>query len=237
VRAGQGDRQFDQPEGGRGQVPGTGARVPGLWRGGGGDGLRQAGPGRHRQAQDRDLRAGLSSADGESRFPARGHHLRPQHLRGGDGHRGARQLRRRLHRGDAGDQADPALRSGLRRGLQRLLQLPRQRAGAPGDPLGVPVPRGRGRHGHGHRQRRRVAALRRHRPSATRGGRGRDPEPPPQGRRQRHRAAGRAGPDLQGRQGPGQGPGPGLALAAGGRAAEPRPGARKPGSPPSGRCT
>ena len=37
------------------------------------------------------------------RLPARGHHLRPEHLRGRDRHRGAQQLRRRLHRGDALD--------------------------------------------------------------------------------------------------------------------------------------
>jgi 5-methyltetrahydrofolate--homocysteine methyltransferase len=38
------------------------------------------------------------------RLPARGHHLRSEHLRGRDRHRGAQQLRRRLHRGDARDQ-------------------------------------------------------------------------------------------------------------------------------------
>ena len=36
-------------------------------------------------------------------FPPRGHHLRSQHLRGRHRHRGAQQLRRRLHRGDALD--------------------------------------------------------------------------------------------------------------------------------------
>jgi 5-methyltetrahydrofolate--homocysteine methyltransferase len=35
------------------------------------------------------------------RLPARGHHLRPQHPRRRDRHRGAQRLRRRLHRGDA----------------------------------------------------------------------------------------------------------------------------------------
>ena len=35
VRPGQVDRQFDQHEGGRGQVPRTGQALPALWRGGG----------------------------------------------------------------------------------------------------------------------------------------------------------------------------------------------------------
>ena len=50
---------------------------------------------------------------------------------------------RRLHRGDARDQADAAVRPRLGRGLQRVVRLPRQRAGARGDPLGVPLPRHR----------------------------------------------------------------------------------------------
>ena len=58
-----------------------------------------------------------------------------------------------------GHQGHPALRPDLGRGVERLVQLPRQRAGAPGDPLGLPVPRHRRRHGHGHRQRRRPAGL------------------------------------------------------------------------------
>ena len=94
------------------------------------------------------------------------------------GHGGARQLRGRLHRGDAGDQAAAALCAGLGRRLQHLVRLPRQRAGAPGDARGVPLPRHRRRHGHGHRQRRRAAGLRRDRAGAARGGRGRDPQPP-----------------------------------------------------------
>ena len=52
-------------------------------------------------AQGGDLRARLSSADGGDRLPGRGHHLRPQHLRRRHRDRGAQQLRRRLHRGDA----------------------------------------------------------------------------------------------------------------------------------------
>ena len=41
-------------------------------------------------------------------FPPRGHHLRSQHLRGRDRHRGAQRLRRRLHRGRAADPREPA---------------------------------------------------------------------------------------------------------------------------------
>ena len=51
-------------------------------------------------AQGRDLRARLPPAGGAGRRAARGHHLRPQHLRGRHRHRGAQPLRHRLHRGD-----------------------------------------------------------------------------------------------------------------------------------------
>ena len=93
-------------------------------------------------------------------LPARGHHLRPQRLRGRDGHRGARDVRPGLHRGHPLDQAEPARRQGLRRHLQRQLLVPRQQPGARGDPRGVPLPRDRGRPRHGHRQRRRAGRLR-----------------------------------------------------------------------------
>ena len=112
------------------------------------------------------------------RLPGRGHHLRSQHLRRRDRHRGAQQLRRRLHRGDARDQAALPARQDLGRRLQPLLLLPRQRAGAQGDALGVPVPRHPGRHGHGHRQCRPARGLRPDPARAARGLRGRDPQPP-----------------------------------------------------------
>jgi hypothetical protein len=54
-----------------------------------------------------------------------------------------------------------ALCADLRRRLQRLVLVPRQRSGARGDPFGVPLPRHPGRHGHGHRQRRAAGHLRR----------------------------------------------------------------------------
>ena len=56
------------------------------------------------------------------------------------------------------------LRAHLGRRVEPLVLLPRQRARARGDALGVPLPRHPGRHGHGHRQRRPARGLRRHRP-------------------------------------------------------------------------
>ena len=105
-----------------------------------------------------DLRAGLPDPRRGGRLPGRGHHLRPQRLRRRDRHRGARDVRRGLHRGHPLDQAEPARRPGLRRHLQRQLLLPRQQPGARGDPRRLPVPRDRGRPRHGHRQRRRAGA-------------------------------------------------------------------------------
>ena len=60
------------------------------------------------------------------RLPARGHHLRSEHLRGRDRHRGAQRLRRRLHRGGALDPGEPAGRAHLRRRLEPLVRVPRQ---------------------------------------------------------------------------------------------------------------
>ena len=142
-------------------------------------GLRRAGPGRHAGAQGRDLHPRLPAADRGGRLPARGHRLRPQHLRHRHRHRGARQLRRRLHRGDAADHRDPAPRARLGRRLQPLLLVPRQRAGARGDARGLPLPRHPRRHGHGHRQRRAARGLRLDRARAARGLRGRRAQPPP----------------------------------------------------------
>ena len=104
MRAGQGDRQLDQHEGGRGGLPRARAQGAALRRRRRGDGVRRAGPGRHHRAQGGDLRARLQAADREGRLSARGHHLRSQHLRGRHRHRGAQRLRHRLHRGDAPDQ-------------------------------------------------------------------------------------------------------------------------------------
>ncbi len=92
-------------------------------------------------------------------FPPGGHHLRPEYLRGRDRHRGAQQLRRRLHRGDARDHRGTAACPRLRRRVEPLLFLPRQRAGARGDARHLPLSRDPGRHGHGHRQCRTARRL------------------------------------------------------------------------------
>jgi 5-methyltetrahydrofolate--homocysteine methyltransferase len=49
---GQERRQLDQPEGGRGELLSARRGWRALRRGGGGDGLRRAGPGRHLGAQE-----------------------------------------------------------------------------------------------------------------------------------------------------------------------------------------
>ena len=120
-------------------------------------------------------------------FPAEDIIFDPNIFAAGHRHRGARQLRRRLHRGHPLDQAEPARRAGVRRRVQRVVLLPRQQRRARGDPRGLPLPRDRRRHGHGHRQRRRARRLRPGRPAAARAHRGRHPQPPPR----RHRAAAR----------------------------------------------
>ena len=113
--------------------------------------------------QDPHLRARLPHPRRRARLPARGHHLRPEHPHRRDRHGGAQQLRRRLHRGDALDQGQPAARQGQRRRLEHLVQLPRQQRRARGHALGLPLPRHRRRPGHGHRQRRHARGLRRDR--------------------------------------------------------------------------
>ena len=101
----------------------------------------EAGPGRHQGAQGRDLHPRLQAPDRTGRLSARGHHLRPQRLRGRHRHRGAQQLRRRLHRGDRRDHRDAAACPYFRRRLEPVLLVSRQRAGARGHARGVPLPR------------------------------------------------------------------------------------------------
>jgi hypothetical protein len=79
----------------------------------------------------------------------RGHHLRPEHLCHRDRHRGARQLRRRVHRGDTLDQGQPARRQGLGRRVQRQLSRSAATTRCAKRSTRVPVPRDPGRHGHG----------------------------------------------------------------------------------------
>ena len=104
-------------------------RAP-LRRGRGGDGVRRdrARPTRS-SARSRSASAPTTSWSNKVGFPPRRHHLRSEHLRDRDRHRGAQRLRRRLHRGDARRSAQqlPA-RPRLRRRLQPVVLVPRQRA-------------------------------------------------------------------------------------------------------------
>ena len=152
MRAGQAGRQLDLDEGRRGEVHPRGQDRPPPRRGCRSDGVRRGRPGRHVQAQDRDLQARLRHPGRPRRLPAGRHHLRSEYFCDRDRHRGAQQLRRRLHRGDALDPQEPAGRAHLGRRLEPVVLVPRQRAGARGHALGVPVSRHQGRHGHGHRQ-------------------------------------------------------------------------------------
>ena len=72
------------------------------------------------RAQGRDLQARLRHPGQQGRLPAAGHHLRSQHLRGRDRHRGAQRLRRRLHRGRAADPRRPAACSHVSGGVSNL---------------------------------------------------------------------------------------------------------------------
>ena len=64
-------------------------------------------------------------------------------------------------------------RAGQRRRQQRLVLVPRQRSGARGHALGLPVPRDPRRHDDGHRQRGSAGDLRGHRAGTARTRRGR----------------------------------------------------------------
>ncbi len=161
------------------------------------DGVRRDGPGGHEGAQGRYLHPRLQAPDRGSRLSARGHHLRSEHFRDRDRHRGTQQLRGRLHRGDARHQGNAAALPYLGRRLERLVLVPRQRDRAPGDPFGVPVSCDQGRHGHGHRQCGRDADLRRPRFRTAGARRGRRAQPP----RRRHGASARNCGTLQGQEG------------------------------------
>ena len=180
------------------------------------DGVRRAGAGGHGRPQDRDQRARVPAADAGSRLRPVGHHLRPEHPGDRDRDGRAQRLRQGVHRRDARDQASLSRREGIGRRLQPVLLVPRERAGAPGDPLRVPVPRARGRPGHGHRQRRTAPRVRRHPegPAGTRRGHHLQPAS------RRDRADGDVRRDRQGRRrrpraGPvvARGTGPGAAVA------------------------
>ena len=195
------------------------------------------------RAQGGDLRPRLRPAHPAGRVRARGHHLRPQRARGGDRHRRAQRLRQGVHRRAAADQAALPGRADQRRHLQPVVLVPRQRRGARGHALGVPVPRRARRAGHGHRQRRAARRLPGHPGRPAGAGRGRAVRPAAR----RHRPAGRVRRD-------GHGPGdrphgrPGLARGTGGRSASrtrsstasstsSRPTPRRRGSRPRGPST
>jgi 5-methyltetrahydrofolate--homocysteine methyltransferase len=67
VRAGQGRRQLDQPQGRRGRLPREGPHCPALRSSGRRHGVRRDRAGRHRRAQGLDLPARLQAADGSGR--------------------------------------------------------------------------------------------------------------------------------------------------------------------------
>ena len=97
---GRGRRELDLAQGGRGRVPAPGAAVPPVRRVRRRDGVRRAGPGRHRRAADRGADPRPRAAHRAGGVRDRRDHPRPQHLRDRDGHGGARGLRARLLRGD-----------------------------------------------------------------------------------------------------------------------------------------
>ena len=231
LRAGQGDRQLHQPEGGRGGLPPAGAHLPALRRRRGGHGLRRARPGGHRRPPPRDLRTGLAHPRGGGRIRPGRPDLRSQHPHRGHGHGGTRRVRPGLPRIPA--PAAPSLPRGQAVGgrEQRLLLLPRQRHRAPGHALGPALPRDPGGPGHGHRQRRPAGPVRGHplRLARARGGRAAGPavrrHGPPAGLRRGTEA--RGGPPPGARRG-------GLAPGAAGAAPGPRPAPRTHGVPRGG---
>ena len=170
MRPGQGDRQLDLAEGGRGRRSSHQARLcRALRRRRRRHGLRRAGPGRHASsARSRSAPAPTRILTEEVGFPpediifdpnifAIATGIEEHNNYGVDFIEATRRIKR-----------DAAARPHLGRRLERVVLLPRQRAGARGDARGVPLPRHPGRHGHGHRQRRPARRLRRHRPGAAR---------------------------------------------------------------------
>ena len=166
--AGQGRRQLHLAQGRRGGVPAAGdARAP-LRRRGHRHGVRRAGAGRHGRAQGRDLRARVPHPDRAGRLPAArtssSTRTSSPSRTGIEEHDG---YARRLHRGDARDQArrcrtrrSPAACATCRfsfRGNERV------REAIHAVFLYHAI---RGGHGHGHRQRRPARRLRGHRARA-----------------------------------------------------------------------
>ena len=120
MRAGQGDRQLDQPQGGRGRVPRAGAARPPLRRGGRRDGVRRAGPGRHRRATRSHLPARLRAAHRGGRLPADDIIFDPNILTVATGIEEHNNYARRLHRGDRAASRRPARACRSRGGVSNV---------------------------------------------------------------------------------------------------------------------
>ena len=185
VRPGEGGRQLDQPEGGRGDVPRAGPARARLRRRGRRDGLRRAGPGGDGRAKGVDLRSRVRPAHAGRRLRAGGSRLRSERARGRDRDRGAQRFRESIHRGATADQGALPGCSHERRDLEPLVLVSRQRRRARGDALGLPPARDPRGSRHGDRQRGSARRLRGHPGRPPRARRGRDLRPPPG----RHRPA------------------------------------------------
>ena len=145
MRPGQGDRQLDLDEGGRGGVPRAGRRrclrygaavvVMAFDEEGQADTAERkveicAARLQHAH-RDRSASRPRTSSSTPTSSPWR------------RGSRSTTTTPSTSSRRRAGSRQNLPARPGLRRGVERVVPLPRQRAGAPGDPLGVPLPRHR----------------------------------------------------------------------------------------------
>ena len=178
MRPGQGDRQFDQPEGRRGEVPRAGRRsaatAPPSWSW---PSTRRARPETAERKFDICKRA-YNLLTEKVGFPPEDIIFDPNILTVATGieeHNNYAvdfiEATRRIKAELPGAQVSGGV-------SQRLVLLPRQRARARGDALGVSLSRDPGRPRHGHRQRRPARGLRRDRPGAARARRGCDPQSP-----------------------------------------------------------
>ena len=142
VPAGQGRRQLDLAQGGRGGVPRAGAHDPPLRRRRRRDGVRRAGPGRHRRAQGRDLRPRLRPARRQVGFAPEDIIFDPNVLAVATGIEEHNELREGVHRGAAADQGALSRRRG-RAAASRTSRFSFRGndARARGDALRVPLPR------------------------------------------------------------------------------------------------
>ena len=225
MRPGQADRQLDLDEGGRGGFLAPGPALPRTappwWSWPSTSRARPTPLARKVEICDPRLQA----PDRGGRLPARGHHLRPQHLRRRHRHRGAQQLRRRLHRGDprgsrrpcrtptspAASPTSPSPSAATSRCARRCTRSSSTTPSTPAWTWASSTPascRSTTRSSPELREAFEDVILNRRRDDAD-------------------RAAGRRSPSVQGRGGPrGQRARPGLARLAGRRAARARPGQR-----------